>query len=181
MKGLLSIILSLFLFQNISAQNTFRAIIKADGEDAELLAGATAHVVDTTLAAVADSNGLIVLENIPNGEKVIEFSIIGYFKKKIKLSFPQPVNAPVIEVKLQSQAEEIDEVVVTSTRNYQKAEYLPTRVEVVSEEEVEERSHDKPSDVSHVVREQPGVQVQRTSATAGTMSIRLQGLNSRYV
>ena len=153
----------------------------ADGEEAELLGGATAHVLDTTIAATADSNGLVLLENIPNGEKTIEFSLIGYFKKKIKITFPQPANAPVPEVKLQTQAEEIDEVVVTSTRNYQKAEYLPMRVEVVSEAEVEERSHDKPSDVSHVVREQPGVQVQRTSATAGTMSIRLQGLNSRYV
>jgi outer membrane receptor for ferrienterochelin and colicins len=51
----------------------------------------------------------------------------------------------------------------------------------VDNEEVEERSHDKPSDVSHILREQPGVQVQRTSATAGTMNIRLQGLSGRYV
>lgn len=146
-----------------------------------MLAGATAHIIDTTIAATADLNGLIVLENIPNGEQTIEFSLVGYFRKKIKISFPQPVNSPVTEIKLQSQAEQIEEVIVTSTRNYQKPEYLPTRVEVVNEEEVEERSHDKPSDVSHVIREQPGVQVQRTSATAGTMSIRLQGLKSRYV
>lgn len=180
-KFLLSCVLLLFVTRELAAQNTFRALIKSEGEDAELLAGTTAHVVDTTLAAIADSNGMIVLENIPNGEKTIEFSILGYFKKRIKISFPQPKNSFVTEIKLQTQAEEIDEVVVTSTRNYQKAEYLPTRVEVVAEAEVEERSHDKPSDVSHVVREQPGVQVQRTSATAGTMSIRLQGLSSRYV
>lgn len=181
MKHLLFILLTLFLFQNTSAQHSFKAIVKAHGEEAELLAGATAHIADTTLAATADSNGVVVLENIPDGEQTIEFSMVGYFKKKIKVVFPQPANAAVTEVELVSQAEEIEEVIVTSTRNYQKPEYLPTRVEVVSEEEVEERSHDKPSDVSHVVREQPGVQVQRTSATAGTMGIRLQGLNSRYV
>ncbi len=181
MKQLLSILVSLFLIQNLSAQNSFRAVVKSDGEESEFLAGATAHVVDTTIAAMADSNGFILLQNIPNGEQTIEFSILGYFKKRIKVHFPQAANGAVVEIKLQTQAEEIDEVIVTSTRNYQKAEYLPTRVEVVAEDEVEERSHDKPSDVSHVVREQPGVQVQRTSATAGTMSIRLQGLNSRYV
>ncbi len=169
------------LLQNIAAQNTLRVIVKSDNEEEELLQGATAHVVDTTLAALADSNGLIVLENIPNGEQTIEFSNIGFFKKRVKINFPQKDILALLEVKLETQAEEMEEVIVTSTRNYQKAEYLPTRVEVISEEDVEERSHDKPSDVSHVVREQPGVQVQRTSATAGTMSIRLQGLNSRYV
>ena len=181
MKKLLTILTLVLIIQGLSAQNTFKAIIKTEGEDPETLAGATAHVMDTTLAGVADSTGKVVIEGIPNGEKTIEFSMVGYFKKHIKVTFPQSSNAHVIEIKLQSQAEEIDEVVVTTTRNYQKAEYLPTHVEVVSEDEVEERSHDKPSDVSHVVREQPGVQVQRTSATAGTMGIRLQGLNSRYV
>ncbi len=181
MKGLLPILFSLFFIQNLSAQNTFRAVVKNDGQETEWLAGATAHIVDTTIAAIADSNGLIVFENIPSGEQTIEVSLIGYFRKRIKITFPQPVNSSITEIKLQSQAEEMEEVIVTSTRNYQKPEYLPTRVEVVSEEEVEERSHDKPSDVSHVIREQPGVQVQRTSATAGTMSIRLQGLKSRYV
>jgi len=179
-KQLFFILLTTFFLQNSSAQNNFRAVVKSDDEDGELLAGTIVHI-DTTIVAVADSNGLVLLENIPNGEYTIEFSLIGYFKRRIRVNFPQPVNAPVTEVKLLSQAEEMDEVIVTTTRNYQKPEYLPTRVEVIAEEEVEERSHDKPSDVSHVVREQPGVQVQRTSATAGTMSIRLQGLNSRYV
>ena len=122
MKHLLFILLTLFLFQNTSAQHSFKAIVKADGEEAELLAGSTAHIADTTLAATADSNGVVVLENIPNGEQTIEFSLLGYFKKKIKVVFPQPANAAVTEVELISQAEEIDEVIVTSTRNYQKPE-----------------------------------------------------------
>jgi outer membrane receptor for ferrienterochelin and colicins len=180
LKHISTILLFLFL-QNLSAQNTFQAQIKSDNEQGELLQGVTAHVIGTEIAAIADSSGRILLQNIPDGEQTIEFSLLGYFKKKIKINFPQPKNAAVTEVKLQTQAEEIDEVIITTTRNYQKAEYVPVTVEVVNEAEVEERSHDKPSDVSHVLREQPGVQVQRTSATAGTMSIRLQGLNSRYV
>lgn len=181
MKQYSFVLLFLLFCLLASSQNTFRAVVKSEGDEGEVLAGATAHIADTTIAAIADSNGLIVLTNIPNGEQVIEFSLIGYFKKRVKLSFPQPAGAAVMQVQLQTQAEEMEEVVVTSTRNYQKPEYLPTRVEVITDEEVEERSHDKPSDVSHVLREQPGVQVQRTSATAGTMGIRLQGLNSRYV
>ncbi|HLP49448.1 MAG TPA: TonB-dependent receptor, partial [Chitinophagales bacterium] len=165
----------------IHAQSTFSAVIKSDDEEHEVLYGAIARVADTTLVGLSDSNGVVIIENIPSGEKIIEISYTGYFKKRLKIKFPQPANTLPIEIKLQSQAEEMEEVIVTTTRNYQTPEYLPTRVEVVSEEEVEERSHDKPSDVSHVIREQPGVQVQRTSATAGTMNIRLQGLKGKYV
>ncbi|MBP6731297.1 MAG: TonB-dependent receptor [Chitinophagales bacterium] len=183
MKKLFLILSVFFTLQHLSAQNTIRAIVKSvaeeDGE-AEPLIGAIGHVADTTLSGVADSTGLLIIESIPNGECLIEISYTGYFKKKIKVKFPLPDNSLPIELELQSQAEELEEIIVTSTRNYQKPEYLPTRVEVITEEDVEERSHDKPSDVSHVLREQPGVQVQRTSATAGTMGIRLQGLNSRY-
>lgn len=163
------------------AQNTFTAVVTADDDSHEPLVGALAYVVDTTLNGMADTTGAVTIQNIPDGEFTIEVSYTGYFKKRIKVKFPQAAGTKPVEVKLQSQAEEIEEVVVTTTRNYQTAEYQPTRVEVVTDEDVEERSHDKPSDVSHIIREQPGVQVQRTSATAGTMNIRLQGLRGKYV
>ena len=70
---------------------------------------------------------------------------------------------------------------ITTTRNYQKAEYVPTQIDALDADEVEESSHDKPSDVSHILREQSGVQLERTSATSGTLGIRLQGLSSNYV
>ncbi|HLP19951.1 MAG TPA: TonB-dependent receptor plug domain-containing protein, partial [Chitinophagales bacterium] len=181
MKKLFLILVAFFTLQHLHAQSTFSAIIKSDDEEHEVLYGAIARVADTSLVGLSDSNGVVVIENIPSGEKTIEISYTGYFKKRLKIKFPQPANTLPIEIKLQSQAEEMEEVIVTTTRNYQTPEYLPTRVEVVTEEEVEERSHDKPSDVSHVIREQPGVQVQRTSATAGTMNIRLQGLKGKYV
>lgn len=182
MKQLYIILLFLLITStgNLFAQNRFQAIIKSDEEESELLGSSTARVLNTEIAAVADSNGLVILQNIPDGEQVIEFSCLGYFKKKFKITFPYNHDGvPVI--KLQSQAQEVAEVVVTTTRNYQKAEYLPTAIDVIGEEEVEEQSHDKPADVSHIMREQTGVQVQRTSATSGTLGIRLQGLSTNYV
>lgn len=170
----------LLLIQNCVAQNSFKAVVTGSEVEQEKLSGVSVRI-DSVAFALTDSNGMVWLQNIPDGIRTVEFSLVGYFKQKIKINFPQAHNSPLTAVTLEPYAEEIDEVIVSSTRNYQKPEYLPTRVEVIAEEEVEERSHDKPSDLSHVVREQPGVQVQRTSATAGTMSIRLQGLNSRYV
>ena len=165
----------------LSAQNTFKAVVTANSEEHDALTGATAIVTGTELSGIADSTGLITIQNVPAGEQVIEISFTGYFKKRIKLSFPLPANATPSQISLQTQAVEVEDVIVAATRNYQKAEYLPTQVDVIAEDDVEQESHDKPSDVSHVVREQQGVQVQRTSATAGTLGIRLQGLSSDYV
>lgn len=151
-----------------------------DKESEEPIEGVTVAIEGTNLATSSDTAGVITLQGIPPGEQSVVFSLIGYYRKKIKQTFPRTDTVP-LTVKLESIEEELDEVVVVSTRNEKKTEDLPTRVEVISEAEVDERMSDKPSDVSHVLREQPGVQVQRTSATGGTMSIRLQGLRSRYV
>lgn len=167
------------LLGKASAQNSLQIKV-ADKEEELPIEGATVVIDKTTLVAYTDSQGIAQLENIPDGEQTLVISYLGYFRKKIKLTFPQ-TSMLTLMVSLESQNEELEEVVIVSTRNEMKSDELPTRVEVVSAEEVEERSHDKPSDVSHVIKEQPGVQVQRTSATGGTMSIRLQGLKSRYV
>jgi len=180
LKKLLLILLT-GLAATTQAQNTFSAIVKSSGDGEEALSGVAAVVVGSDLSAIADSTGLVVIGNIPDGDQVIEFSYIGYFKKKIKVHFPMSAMRNPIEISLQSQAEEIQDVIVSTTRNYQKAEYIPTQVDVMDEDDVEQESHDKPSDVSHILREQPGVQMERTSAISGTMGIRLQGLSSNYV
>lgn len=167
--------------ENCAAQNSFRAIIISDDEHADTLAGATAHVLNTDIAVSADSNGIIEFSNIPVGEQVIEFSYIGYFKKKYRISFPRPAGSGMVTVKLQSQVQEVENVIISTTRNYQKAEYIPTQVDVIEADDVEQESHDKPSDVSHVLKEQTGIQIQRTSAISGTFGIRLEGLDPNYV
>lgn len=156
-------------------------MVKTGGEEVEVLAGVGVVVAGAGLSALTDTTGFLEIRNIPDGDQTIEFSYIGYFRRKLKVHFPQGAEIVVTVVNLESQGLQIDDVVVASTRNYQKAEYLPTQVDVMDEEEVEQESHDKPSDVSHVLHEQSGVQMQRTSAVSGTMGIRLQGLSSDYV
>ncbi len=181
-KAIIIFCIGLFaLCASVSAQNTFRAVIKSNSEDSSILAGAVGVVAGTELSAIGDSTGTLTILNVPDGEQTIEFSYLGYFRKKIKITFPQKSAVAPIVIRLVSQALEIEDVVVATTRNYQRAEYVPTQIDVINAEQVEEASHDKPSDVSHILREQTGVQIQRTSATSGTMSIRLQGLSSDYV
>ncbi|MBK7149853.1 MAG: TonB-dependent receptor [Bacteroidetes bacterium] len=172
-------IFCLLLLQLLPAQHVLSVFVK-DKTAHTPVAGAVVSLLNTPQAAFTDSLGIAHLEKISEGAQVIIVSGLGYYRQRIPLTFPLP-SENVLVVELEMQTEEMEDVIIVSSRNDIAEEKSPTRVEVIGEDEVEERSNDKPSDVSHVVREQPGVQVQRTSATSGTMNIRLQGLRGRYV
>lgn len=77
--------------------------------------------------------------------------------------------------------QELDEVVIISTtRTTRSIANLPTRVEVIGGEEVDEKNNMRPANVSMLLHESTGMQVQQTSATSGNASIRIQGLDGRY-
>ena len=75
---------------------------------------------------------------------------------------------------------EIEEVIVTSTRNRLSFEQQPTRIEVLGEEEVQEKANMKPGDIRMLLNEITGIHVQQTSAITFNSSIRMQGLDGKY-
>ena len=81
---------------------------------------------------------------------------------------------------LSAQDEEIEEIVVTSTRSRRSFEALPTRVEVLGGEEINEKANMKPGDIRMLLNESTGIHVQQTSATSFNSSIRIQGLEGKY-
>lgn len=177
----LKIILLLLVALNINAvfaQNTFKAILK-DKETKEPLIGATAILDGTTNGATADNNGLVTLTNIPNGKQVIEFRYIGYEERKDTFGFPL-TNTEPIEILLKSEADELGEVVISSTRSTRTIKDIPTRVEFIAGEELEEKGNMKSGDIRMLLNESTGIQTQQTSATSGNASIRIQGLDGRY-
>lgn len=163
----------------ISAQDNL-VIHVLDDNLGSALEFAAIQYADTDVVVYTDSNGFAVLPARKHGEFTVLATLTGYYRKKVKVVFPVVANNP-IQIRIEQFEEELDEVEVVSTRNYKHADELPTRVEVISEEEVGEKMSDKPSDVSHIMREQTGVQVQRTSSTSGTFNVRLQGLRGKYV
>ena len=76
--------------------------------------------------------------------------------------------------------EEIEEIVITSTRNRRSLEQQPTRVEVLGGEEINEKANMKPGDIRMMLNESTGIHVQQTSATSFNSNIRIQGLNGKY-
>jgi iron complex outermembrane receptor protein/outer membrane receptor for ferrienterochelin and colicins len=159
------------------AQNTFKAIIKNE-ETKEAVAGAKVSVKDTEISATTDANGKTELTNVPDGEQIIEVFSAGYETKELKFAFPlsdQSERTIFIRV-----TNEIGEVVVTTTRTGREIDDVPTRVEAIDEEEVDEKSSMRSSNVSMILNESTGIKVQQTSATSYTQTIRIQGLDGRY-
>ena len=79
-----------------------------------------------------------------------------------------------------AQHEELEEIVVTSTRSRRSFEELPTRVEILGGEEINEKANMKPGDIRMLLNESTGIYVQQTSATSFNSSIRIQGLDGKY-
>lgn len=74
----------------------------------------------------------------------------------------------------------LEEVTVQSTRTSRTISNVPTRVETIELEEIDEKNNMRPANVAMLLHESTGIQVQQTSATSGNSSIRIQGLDGRY-
>lgn len=159
------------------AQNSFDVKVK-DFETKEPVIGAKVSVKDTEISAVTGADGAARLLNVPDGEQTIEIFFAGYETKELKLTFPLAERgANLILIKV---THEFGEVTVTTTRTGREIDDVPTRVEAIDEEEVDEKSNMRPSNVSMVLNESTGIKVQQTSATTQTQSVRIQGLDGRY-
>lgn len=143
------------------------------------LPGASALVLGTTLAATADASGRVEIGNIPPGTHEIRFSFVGYGDEVIRLDFPSQ-SAERVVIRLHSAGEALEEIVVTATRSTRTIADLPTRVELIAGEELDEKGNMKPGDIRMLLNESTGIQTQLTSATSGNASIRIQGLDGRY-
>ncbi len=158
-------------------QNTFKVVIK-NGETNDNLIGATAQLVNSSNGAITNEQGFLEIKNIPNGVHQIKFSSIGFETKMLNISFPV---GDTLQIKLSQKEEtELDEVVIQSTRTNRTIKNTPTRIETIDGEELDEKGNMKPANVSMVLHESTGLQVQQTSATSGNSSIRVQGLDGRY-
>ncbi len=176
MKKIFLIALIVLLYTTLKAQNKLVAYVK-DVSNKEALIGVTAIINGTINGSVADVNGLVIINNIPNGKQSIKFSFIGYEEKVDTIFFPY---ADTLIVYLNPTVDELEEVVISTTRSSRTINDIPTRIEVLEGEELEEKGNMKPGDIRMVLAESTGIQTQQTSATSANASIRIQGLDGRY-
>lgn len=168
----MSISLSLAVGQNMS--QLFQII---DSETQEALVGATIQITELDLGTVTNLEGMATLMNIPDGSYEIIVQYIGYKRLSTKVTLP---TQKVVVIELESQAEALEEVIISITRTGRTIDEVPTRVEIIDEEEMVEKAVMNSANIAMVLKESTGIQMQQTSAASGNKSIRIQGLDGRH-
>jgi iron complex outermembrane receptor protein len=150
-----------------------------DADDREILPGVAVMLDGTRNGTIADADGLVVLHHIPDGRQSFRFSCLGYQEIRQTFLFPLEDDRPV-EIFLEVETETLEEIFITSTRSTRTIQSLPTRVEFISGEELEEKGNMRPGDIRMLLNESTGIQTQQTSPLSANASIRIQGLDGRY-
>lgn len=176
---ILPVLLIALIFTSAPAQETNKNTIKIavrSEETKQPITGAKVSVRGTTISATTDASGRAELTNIPDGEQVVEVIAETYEIQELPFTFPLTDNAEKLVLLKVNETE----VTILTTRTGREIDDTPTRVEAIDEEEVDEKSSMRSSNVSMILNESTGIKVQQTSATSFTQSIRIQGLDGRY-
>ncbi|MDX8554681.1 TonB-dependent receptor [Tenacibaculum sp. 1B UA] len=170
---------TLFLFVSIIsfAQTSDISISVRDAETNEPLLGATVYFEELEKGAVTDFDGIARFTEIPNGNPIIKISYIGF--ETIETTIDVGTKT-AFDFKLESGGNELDEVVIQSSRSTRTVRKIPTRIEFIGAEELSEKAVMNPTNISMVLRESTGIQMQQTSLSSGNTNIRIQGLDGRY-
>ena len=176
MKKLILSLLAIAAINVVYCQNTFKATIM-DADSKEPLIGVNVLIEAYERGGVTDENGIIVIENLPDGISEVRISYVSYQTKELEINLPQ--QEPLI-ILLEAGSEELEEVVVSTTRSSRLIQDLPTRLEAITAEELGEKAFMNSTNISMLLRESTGIQMQQTSANSANQSIRIQGLDGRY-
>jgi outer membrane receptor for ferrienterochelin and colicins len=168
-----------FSFLTIQGQHTFKLSIR-DSTNRSPLPGATVTIPSLKRSTAADSSGLAVFNDLSAGSYNISVSFVGFEDKQITINLPHSKDE-LLEIFLQEADEEHEEeIIIEATRTSRTIANNPTRIEVISGEELAEKGNMKPGDIRMLLNESTGIQTQQTSATSYNSSIRIQGLDGRY-
>ena len=154
---------------------TGRLTVQVQAEDAPV-AEATVRAGSLTRQTGPDGRAVLAL---PAGPQQITARKLGFNPATAAVTVRAGVDTTVT-LTLEEAAEELEAIVVTSTRTGRRIEDEPVRVEVLAREEIEEKMLMTPGDVAMMLNETSGLRVQPTSPSLGGASVRVQGLRGRY-
>ncbi|GAB2555665.1 TonB-dependent receptor [Spirosoma aerophilum] len=172
------LILLLLITSSLFAQNTFVARV-LDAKSKTPLPGATVQIKTLKRGAVANGNGIITITDLPSDEYEIEVRFIGYKEVEKEYEFPLK-RADTLTFLLSPVGEELGEITVSTTRSSRTISDIPTRIEVISAGELDEKVSGQPSNIRTLLSESTGIQTQQTSPTSANTTLRIQGLDGRY-
>ncbi|HET7178080.1 MAG TPA: TonB-dependent receptor [Chryseosolibacter sp.] len=141
------------------------------------LPAATVKIVARSTGALSGENGIAQLRDLPSGDISLVVSFVGYRDTLVSVHVPFE---GILEIGLRPAQENLDEIIVSSTRTDQHIEDLPLKVEVLGQAEMDEESTLVPGNVASILGDLAVITVQRTNPINGNDAIRLQGLDPQY-
>ena len=174
-KNCLPVLLLSICFLRTTAQETFRAVVK-DKATAQVLAGVTV-TARSAKPVLSNDSGEVVM-TLPAGKYTFHFTHVGYDVFELTVTLPDTTTH---EILLPATGKSLEQVtVVASTRNNQRIENSPLKVEVLGKEEMDEENTIKPGNIASILGDISGIQIQQSSAVSGNSNVRIQGLDGRY-
>jgi outer membrane receptor for ferrienterochelin and colicins len=174
-KLLLSTMLILLSCLGMKAQSTDIQIQVVSENEAVI--GANIYLESDKKSAVTDTEGKAQFSNVSNGKQTIIISYLGFETLKKTIQIP---GQSVFIFHLEATENELEEVVLQTSRTSRTVRKIPTRIEFINSEELEEKATMNPTNISMVLRESTGIQMQQTSLSSGNSNIKIQGLDGRY-
>lgn len=178
MKKILLYFLFSGLFFITKAQNSFSCFIR-DSKTNKPLPNVSAVISDKSNGAMSDSSGEVRIKNLDAGKIKIVFTAIGYNRIEKIFQIPQSDTVPIILME-PAPVIETEEVIISSSRTNSRIEDLPTKVEVLGSEEVDEEASTIPGNIASLLGDIAGIQNQKTSASTSNIDLRVQGLPGKY-
>jgi iron complex outermembrane receptor protein len=177
-RGILLVIATLVCAGLLAAQESRPALrVQIEVQSASApLAGAAITV--NGISTQTDGNGLATL-TLPPGTVDVTVSKDGFLPVTASITV-DPAQEQQVVIELQPIPTIEEEVTVSATRIDVRLQDVPTRVEVLDREEIEEKIMMTPGDIVMMLNEMGGLRVQATSPSLGAASIRIQGMQGRY-
>jgi iron complex outermembrane receptor protein len=165
----------LVISSDVYAQLTGTLLVRVVSDD-----GPIEHAVVNAGQASAETSAKGEVElTLPEGPVDVVVERFGFASKRLTATLKGGAQTTV-SVELEAESVVSEDVVVTATRTTQRIQDLPIRVEVVPQEEIDEKLSMTPGDVAMMLTETNGLRVQVTSPSTGAANVRVQGLRGRY-
>jgi outer membrane receptor for ferrienterochelin and colicins len=175
------LIFSLFSLSSLSnalfAQSNCTIMVK-DSASGESLIGATVLEKGKQNGSLTDLDGKVVLPIATSGKITFTVEYVGYNTKNMVIDMPQ--TEAFTTVLLAQNEAELEMVTVSAVRTNSRIEDIPTRIEVLGLDDLNEENGVKPGNIMSLLGDIAGIQMQQVSASSGNTLARVQGLNGRY-
>ncbi len=169
--GLCSFLLIFCLTQNLYAQESTVTGTVTSAEDGAVLPGVNVIVKGSTIGTVTDIEGNYRL-NVPNDANTLTFSFIGLLEQEIDINGRSEIN-----VVMQSDVQQLTEVVVTAIGIEREKKALGYSVASVDGERIAQRS--EPDPIRSLSGKMPGVNIQAGGGAPGqSTKINIRGISS---